>query len=431
MGPTFAAPPPPRAPARRARMKRQHVFRFGDPLLALLVLGLAGFGVAMIYSAGVTDVPSPVSAGAWRQQLLWLGLALLAVPLVTRVRVDVLEWGAQPLYALSLLLLVAVLLFGGGAGTAESTRSWLSLGPLRLQPAEVAKVAVVLMLARVLGEWREPPRTLWALWKPILVVMLPMGLVMLQPDLGSALVFVSILVWSLYWAGTPVTTIFFLVSPVVSLFISIQPWMWGGYVVVLLVLLFYRDAFLSEKVSIFLANVAAGAVALPLWNALKPYQKNRFLVFLDPTIDPRGAGYNLIQSRVAIGSGGVTGKGYLDGSQKRLAFLPEQHTDFIFSVVGEELGFVGVVLVLVAFGLVFWRLVRIAERSRDPFASLVPIGLFGSWFAHVLINVGMTVGVMPVTGIPLPLLSYGGSFLLVNILAMAVVQRIAAEQTGR
>jgi rod shape determining protein RodA len=352
------------------------------------------------------------------------------VPLVLRVRVGVLEWGAQPLYVLALILLVAVLLFGGGAGTAESTRSWLTIGPMRMQPAELAKFAVILMLARVLGEWREPPRNLWALWKPILVVMVPMGLVMLQPDLGSALAFVSILIWALYWAGTPVTTIFFLVSPVVSLFLSIQPWVWGGYIVVLLLLLAWRNAFISEKASIFLANAAAGAIALPLWNMLKPYQKNRFLVFLDPSIDPRGAGYNLIQSQVAIGSGGISGKGYLDGSQKRLAFLPEQHTDFIFSVIGEELGFVGVALVLMAFGLVFWRLIRVAERSRDPFASLVPIGLFGSWFAHVVINVGMTVGVMPVTGIPLPLLSYGGSFLLVNFLAMAVVQRIAAE-TGR
>jgi rod shape determining protein RodA len=411
-------------------MKQYRPIRLGDPFLFLVVVALAVFGIAMIYSAGVTDVPSPITEGAWRQQLLWFIISVLMIPVVLRVRVGVLEWASQPAYALALVLLLLVLFIGGGAGTAESTRSWLSIGPLRLQPAEVAKIATVLMLARVLGEWREPPRTLWALWKPIAVVIVPMGLVMLQPDLGSALAFISILIWCLYWAGTPATTIFFLVSPVFSLFLSIQPWVWGGYIVLLMVLLFYRNAFLSEKVSIFLVNAAAGAIALPLWDMLKPYQKNRFLVFLDPGIDPRGAGYNLIQSRVAIGSGGLWGKGYLDGSQKRLAFLPEQHTDFIFSVIGEELGFIGVMFVLVAFALVFWRLVRVAERSRDPFASLVPIGLFASWFTHVLINVGMTVGVMPVTGIPLPFISYGGSFLLVNMLAMAVVQRIAAE-TGR
>jgi rod shape determining protein RodA len=392
-----------------------------------LVVALSIFGIAMIYSAGVVDVPGTRASGAWRAQVIWFCLSLLLVPLVMRVPVGWLEWGAQPAYAFALVLLLAVPIIGSAGATTGGIKSWIVLGPIRLQPAELAKIAVVLMLARVLGDWREPPRTLWALWKPIVVVMIPMALVMLQPDLGSALVFSSILVWCLFWAGTPLATIFFLVSPVLSLFLSITPWVWGVYIVLLLVLLIRRDAFLSEKASIWLANAAAGAVALPLWNKLETYQKNRLLVFLDPMIDPRGAGYNLIQSRVAIGSGGWFGQGWTDGPQKRLAFLPEQHTDFIFSVVGEELGFLGVLVVLVCFGLIFWRLVRIAERSTDPFASLVPIGIFGSWFAHVLVNVGMTVGVMPITGIPLPFISYGGSFLLVNLLAMAIVQRVAAE----
>ena len=148
-----------------------------------------------------------------------------------------LEWGAQPAYALALVLLVLALFFGGGEGTAASTKSWLYVGPVHLQPAEVAKIATALMLARVLGEWREPPKTLWGLWKPIVVVMVPMGLVMLQPDLGSALVFASILVWCLFWAGTPLSTIFFLVRPILSLFLSINCQVWGVYIVVVLVLL--------------------------------------------------------------------------------------------------------------------------------------------------------------------------------------------------
>ncbi len=409
-------------------MNHYRPLRLGDPVLFFLVVALSIFGIAMIYSAGVIDVPGTRVEGTWRQQLLWFVLAMLMVPLILRISVGVLEWGAQPVYAFGLVLLVAALVMGEGAGTAASTKSWIRIGPVGLQPAEMAKIATALMLARVLGEWREAPRTLWALWKPIAVVAVPMGLVMLQPDLGSALAFAAILIWALYWAGTPLLTIFFLVSPLLSLFLSISVTVWGVYVVLLLIVLYYRDAFLSEKVSVFVANAAAGAVALPLWNMLQPYQKARFMVFLDPSIDPRGSGYNLIQSRVAIGSGGLWGKGWLEGPQKRLAFLPEQHTDFIFSVVGEELGFVGVAAVLVCFGLIFWRLIRVAERSRDPFASLVPIGIMGSWFTHVLINVGMTVGVMPVTGIPLPFVSYGGSFLLVNLMAMAVVQRVAAEK---
>jgi rod shape determining protein RodA len=408
-------------------VRRYRSIQLGDPILFGLVVALSVFGIAMIYSAGVVDVPGTRASGAWQAQVIWFCLSLLLIPLVMRVPVGWLEWGAQPAYAFALVLLLAVPIIGSAGATTGGIKSWIVLGPIRLQPAELAKIAVVLMLARVLGDWREPPRTLWALWKPIVVVMVPMALVMLQPDLGSALVFSSILVWCLFWAGTPLATIFFLVSPVLSLFLSITPWVWGIYIVLLLVLLIRRDAFISEKASIWLANAAAGAVALPLWNKLETYQKNRLLVFLDPMIDPRGAGYNLIQSRVAIGSGGWFGQGWTDGPQKRLAFLPEQHTDFIFSVVGEELGFVGVLLVLVCFGLIFWRLVRIAERSTDPFASLVPIGIFGSWFAHVLVNVGMTVGVMPITGIPLPFISYGGSFLLVNLLAMAIVQRVAAE----
>jgi len=409
-------------------VKRYRAVRLGDPVLFWLVVGLALFGIAMIFSAGMVDVPGTRAEGTWKQQLMWFSLAMPMLYMILKVRIGWLEWGAQPAYALGLVLLMAALVFGSGGTTGASTKSWIRIGPVGLQPSEMAKIATVLMLARVLGEWREPPKTLWQLWKPIGVVALPMGLVMLQPDLGSALAFAAILVWSLYWAGTPLATIFFLVSPLLSLFLSISAWVWGVYIVLLLAMLFYRNAFLSEKVSIFVANAVAGAVALPLWNVLKPYQKNRFLVFLDPSIDPRGSGYNLIQSRVAIGSGGWFGKGYLEGPQKRLAFLPEQHTDFIFSVIGEELGFVGVMAVLITFGLIFWRLIRIAERSRDPFASLVPIGLLGSWFTHVLINVGMTVGVMPVTGIPLPFISYGGSFLLVNLLAMAVIQRIAAEK---
>jgi rod shape determining protein RodA len=408
-------------------MKRYRPLRLGDPLLFVLVLGLAIFGIAMVFSAGVVDVGYTRAQGAWRQQILYFALSLLLVPLILRVPVGWLEWGAQPAYALSVVLLLLVPIIGTGGATTGGIKSWISIGPVNLQPAELAKLSTALMLARVLGEWREPPRTLWALWKPIVVVMVPMMLVLAQPDLGSAMVFGSILVWCLFWAGTPLITIFFLVSPALSLFISINPIVWGIYIVVLLVMLLYRDAFLAEKASIWLANALAGGVALPLWNTLKTYQKNRLLVFLDPMIDARGAGYNLIQSRVAIGSGGLWGKGFLDGSQKRLAFLPEQHTDFIFAVVGEETGFIGVLAVLVSFGLIFWRLIHVAERSRDPFASLVPIGLMGSWFAHVLVNVGMTVGIMPITGIPLPFISYGGSFLLLNIVAMAVVQRIAAE----
>ena len=413
-------------------IKRTRHLVLGDPVMFGLVLALTGFGIAMIYSAGVLDVPSSIVAGLWRNQLLWFVIAMLVTPLVLRVPVIWLEWAAQPIYVFCVILLVLSLMFGTGAGTAESVKGWLAVGPVRIQPAEFAKIGVILMLARVLGTWRESPKTLWMLWKPIAVVLVPMALVMGQPDLGSALVFTSIMLAMLFWAGTSLWALFFLVSPIIGLFLSISVWVWGAYFILLVALLaFVYKPYLSEAVAVLVVNVIAGTVALPLWNSLETYQKNRFLVFLDPNIDPRGAGYDLIQSRVAIGSGGWFGKGFLDGTQKRLAFLPEQHTDFIFAVIGEEWGFIGVAAVLTAFGMIFWRLVKIAEEASDPFASLVPFGLFGSWFAHVLVNTGMTVGVMPITGIPLPFLSYGGSFLLVNLLAMTIIQRIASESRGR
>jgi rod shape determining protein RodA len=403
----------------------------GDPLLLGAVLALALLGVAMVFSAGVLELPSSVVTGLWRTQLIWLVASILVAAAAMRVPVIWVEWAAQPIYGAAVLLLVVALFAGTGAGTAASVSGWLSIGPIRIQPAELAKLAVILMLARQLGGQREAPATLWGLWKPVAIAGIPMALVMGQPDLGTALVFVAILFAALFWAGTPFPLLLFLASPAIGLLLAVHTWVWGLWIVLLFLLVLRFRPFVSEAVAVLLLNVAAGTLALPLWNRLELYQQNRLLVFLDPSIDPRGAGYNLIQSRVAIGSGGWFGKGFTEGTQKRLAFLPEQHTDFIFSVVGEELGFVGVALVLLLFGAVFWRLVRVAERAPDPFGSLVPFALLGSWFAHVVVNTGMTIGVMPITGIPLPFISYGGSFLMVNMLALGLVQRIAAESGGR
>jgi rod shape determining protein RodA len=162
-----------------------------------------------------------------------------------------------------------------------------------------------------------------------------------------------------------------------------------------------------------------------LWESLKPYQQNRFRVFLDPSVDPRRSGYHVIQSQIAIGSGGLFGQGFTEGSQKRLAFLPEQHTDFIFAVLGEELGFVGVTLALALFLTLFLRIIRVAERANDSFSSLVAFGLLAGWFVHVIINVGMTLNLMPITGIPLPFFSYGGSFFIICCLCLGLAFRVA------
>ncbi|MDT8435143.1 MAG: rod shape-determining protein RodA [Gemmatimonadota bacterium] len=394
----------------------------GDVRLLVAVLGLALFGIAMIYSAGLTDMPSAVST-AWRRQAMWLGISLVAFAVVSRIPLRWLEWVTPYVYAVSLVLLVAVLLVGSGPGTDN----WLKFGGFSFQPAESAKLATILMLARTLGGRREPETRLLRLWRPMLIVLVPFGLVLLQPDLGSAVIFGVILVAALYWAGVPLLTIFMLVSPGVSLLLGGSALVWGGWFVFVVLVLYLRRPFVFEGVAVTLANLAAGAVAAPLWNRLAPYQRNRLLVFLDPEIDPRGAGWHLIQSKVAIGSGGWLGQGFGQGPQKRLSFLPEQHTDFIFSVVGEEAGFVGVVLVLALFTWLLARVVRTAAHSEEHFGSLVSFCLFGVWFAHLVINIGMTVGLMPVTGLPLPFVSYGGSFLLVTFLGVGLVSRTARE----
>jgi len=384
----------------------------------------------MIYSAGVVNQPRAAVSGAWMRQALWLGIGLATFTVVSRIRLRWFEWAAVPVYVFSLVLLAATLAIGTGAGTAAGIESWIAIGPITFQPSEVAKIATILALARLLSSQDEPPVSLQDLLAPGALVAVPLGLVVLQPDLGTAMAFVGILFTMLYWAGTPVGLLLLLASPVPALVLSFDTRIWSGYMVCLALSLYlYRyRLFLYESVAVVMANLAAGTIARPLWNSLKDYQKNRFLVFLDPSVDPREAGYNLIQSKVAIGSGGITGKGFTLGTQKGFGFLPEQHTDFIFSVIGEELGFLGVSLTLLVFSFILYRLVRLAEEAADPFAGLVLFGILGAWIVHIFVNVGMTVGVVPITGIPLPFVSYGGTFLLMSWVAVALAARMAHEE---
>lgn len=379
-----------------------------------LALLLSIFGIAMIFSAGVLNVPSPVTEGAWLRQLVWLAISLIAFTVVTQIKHGWIEWFAVPGYLLAVVLLALTLVIGTGSGTAEGVEGWIEVGPIRFQPSELAKIACVLGLARLLSVRDDPPAYLRDLLAPSALIAIPLALVVLQPDLGTALAFVGLLFAGLFWAGTPLLLLFLLASPGIALLLSFDTRVWSVYFVGLMVLLYlfrYR-LFLAESLAVVLGNLAAGTIAAPLWNSLAEYQKNRLLVFLDPAMDPRGAGWNLIQSKVAIGSGGLFGKGFTEGTQKRLDFLPEQHTDFIFSVVGEELGFVGAFGAILLFSLLLYRISRLAERSGDPFAGLVLFGIFGTWLVHVFVNVGMTVGLVPITGIPLPFVSYGGTFLL-------------------
>ena len=399
--------------------------------LVLTALGLSVFGMLMVYSAGQTEMPSFVSR-LWKQQLMWFFISLLGAWAISKASIRMLEWLSWPLYAVSVLLLMLTLVIGTGAGTAASTKSWIAIGGVRLgQPAELAKLTVVLMLARVLAANREAPKTLLELWKPAMVVGVPWLLIMAQPDLGTGIVFIGILFGMLFWFGIPWPLLILVASPAVSLILAFSTTVWGAWFLLLVALVIWYRPFLAEGVFLVVSNVAMGVLAPLLWERLQPYQQKRLLVFLDPTSDPRQSGYHVMQSKVAIGSGGVFGKGWLQGTQKQLGFLPEQHTDFIFAVVGEELGFLGVTIALALFLVLFLRVVRIAERATDSFSSLVAFGLLASWFMHVLVNIGMTLSLMPITGIPLPFFSYGGSFMLASWLAIGILVRIANEGRGR
>lgn len=398
-----------------------------DKALVVSVVLLALYGLAILYSAGQTDVPTFV-ATIWQRQLVWLGLGLIIVWLTFRTSPRMLEWATPFVYGIAVFLLVVTLIIGTGAGTAAGSKSWLAIGGHRFgQPAELAKLAVILMLARWLAALREPPATLRSLLVPALIAGVPCLLVLMQPDLGSAIVFVAILFLMLFWAGTKPSLLLLAASPVIGLGLAFSTVAWGLWIAVLAGLLLWWRPYVWESFVIMALNVAGGIFALPMWNKLAPYQQNRLLAFLNPDVDPRAAGWHVIQSKVAVGSGGLLGKGFTEGTQKRLAFLPAQHTDFIFSIVGEELGFIGVLVALCLFAWMLFSLLRVARKATDPFSSLCVFGIAGLFFTHIVENVGMTINLMPITGIPLPFFSYGGSFFLACSLGVGIALRVAWE----
>ena len=408
-------------------MSRRVVADF--PLLGI-AFALSLFGIAMVYSAGQTDIPSNVTR-LYKTQAMWLMLAVTAAFIASRATVRLMDWLTWPGYLLTIAMLVLTLMIGTGAGTAASTKSWLTIAGIRLgQPSEIAKITVVLALAKLLSSRRDAPKSMLELWKPAVVVGIPWLLIMAQPDLGTGIVFIGIFFAMMYWAGVSWPLLVLIASPAVSLVLAFSTQVWGIWFVALIALVIWYRPYLIEGVFLVVANVAMGVVAPILWDKLAPYQQRRLLVFIDPDIDPRASGYHVIQSQVAIGSGGWLGKGFTDGTQKRLNFLPAQHTDFIYAVVGEELGFIGVTVGLALFLALFMRSIQIATKANDSFSSLAAFGLMAGWFVHVLVNVGMTLNLMPITGIPLPFFSYGGSFMLASWIAIGILMRISSEGRG-
>lgn len=390
--------------------------------LALAALGLVMMGLLTVYSA--TSIPG-AHEGLWMKQLLWFGIALVAAWVVAAIHFRLYDSLSWPLYFVSLLLLMAVLLVGT---SKMGARRWIDIGPLQFQPSEIAKLATTFVLARFFDHSKIDLRRMRWWLPPLFIALVPFALVAKEPDLGTAMSFPAMLVAMYFWAGMSPGRLLLGLSPIFNValfFVTGSIWWFAGLFAVLL-------AFVRPRLTLLLAIVALnGIVAYQtphLWGRLHDYQKRRIETFVNPENDPYGAGYQIIQSKIAIGSGGVLGKGYLKGSQKALAFLPMRHTDFIYSVVGEEFGLLGALTAVILYAVVVIRGYRLAVVARDGFASLLVVGVVTALFFHVMVNILMTVGWAPVTGVPLPFLSYGGTALIVNCVQIGLLQNVALRR---
>ena len=393
-----------------------------DWSLLFATLGLIAIGLMTVYSA--TSIPG-AHQGLWAKQLMWFGVALGFAWIVAAVHYRVYDSVSWPLYVVSLLLLVAVFVIGV---ERMGAKRWIEMGPLQFQPSEIAKLATTFVLARYFDHSRLDLRKIRWWLPPLAIALIPFALVAKEPDLGTASAFPAMVIAMYFWAGMPMGQLLLGLSPIFNValfFLTGSVWWFVGLFAGLL-------AYARPRIVVLLAMLAingAVAVTLPnMWNHLHDYQQRRITTFMNPEQDPSGSGSQVIQSKIAIGSGGLVGKGYLKGSQKALAFLPMRHTDFIYSVVGEEWGLFGSLTVVLLYGIVVFRGYRLASIARDGFAGLMAVGITTALFFHIMVNMLMTIGWAPVTGVPLPFLSYGGTALIVNCIQIGLLQNVALRR---
>ncbi len=349
-----------------------------DYTLIFLVLALCLLGLLVIYSTTHTEIINEETIQFTKRQLLYILVGLFLCFIVATIDYHQLEKIAIPIYILSIIMLVYVLLFGKTTGGA---RRWINVAGFDFQPSEFAKIALIIFLADFLSRQKDKLSNFLYFLLPFLFTGVLMLLITKQPDLGTAIVFLAIVLFMIYVAGIE----------------------WK-YILMISLLL-----------------VASFPV---LWSFLKDYQRKRIIFFLNPDLDPLGAGYNIIQSKVAIGSGGLLGQGLFSGIQSQLKFLPAQHTDFVFAVIGEELGFLGALLLLSLFILLLWKGIKIAQEAPDLLGTFLATGVVAFMFFHIFINIGMVMGLVPATGLPLPFISYGGTFMITNFIGIGLLLNV-------
>ena len=387
-----------------------------DVIIFVCVLLLSVFSILAVYSATVSS-DSNYMRDNFNKQIIWILMGLLLGGIITFLPISWLSNIAYAIYILLLILLLPLAFFDLGSGSSR----WLEFAGIMLQPSEFMKPVLVMVLARFLGKDYKNPNNFRVISGAFFLVFLPFVLVLKQPDLGTSLTFVICVLPILYWRGMNLFLIFVLCAPIITFISSFN--FWSFFIVILLIsiILYFSKRKAIIVWSVFLINIFVGILAPKVWTNLHDYQKQRVLTFLGVVSDPQGVEYQIIQSKVAIGSGGIFGKGLLQGSQTHLRFLPAQHTDFIFSVIAEEWGFIGAFILLCVFLVFFIRGVFLASISQDMTASLMTIGLVTILAFQVFVNIGMSLGIVPVTGLPLPFISYGGSSMITSMIMAGLI----------
>jgi len=387
---------------------------FMSSLFALIVIG-----VALVYSA-TSNTDLIWYRTEWFKQIVHFAIGFLFTAIIVFLPAKFWKNIAYPAYALTIIALLFVMDSGH---VSKGAGRWLDIAGFRFQPSEFAKIAYLLASSLWLSKHKVSilePKTLLV---PGLMFIVPFLLVLKQPNLSTALVFTAMTLAHFYFAGFRLVDLFLFISPVASIMLSAVSALYWSLLIICVFFVSIKFKFpIWLIVLVMMFNVGAGYAPEYVWNNwMKEHQRSRILTFINPISDPKGDGYHVIQSQVAIGSGGLFGKGFGEGSQTNLAFLPEKHTDFIFSVLGEQFGFFGVIVVLILFFILFLRGIMICRLYADSFVNLVVAGACTILFFHTCVNVAMTIGFMPVTGLPLPFLSYGGSFVITCMILVGLL----------
>ena len=405
-----------------------------DMLFLIITIFLWIIGNMLVYSAVATQTSGPLAV-VFKNQVIWTVMGIFIVFVMISVPAYWYYKIAPIIYIITIILLIAVLVKGT---SIKGAGRWLMIGGLKIQPSEFAKIGLLLMLACYFTKKEISLRNPVSLILPCFIILLPFALVVRQPDLSTTLALIAMSLPIFYWAGMTLVEIFYLVSPGLSAVFAILPLIivfvkrgamnldmdiesshigvigtipWAFFFALLCFVLYRFRLNRILTILVVTLNLLSASLATLIWeNALDSYQKIRVISFINPQLDPKGSGYQVIQSMIAIGSGKIFGKGYLEGTQVNLAYLPEQHTDFIFSVLGEQFGFLGCIVVIMLFFLLIVRALYSTRFVNDRFLNIIIVGAVSLFVYHICVNIAMVIGLMPVTGLPLPFLSYGGSF---------------------